>query len=444
MTGHGVKPTSDPCSNKSFKLVKRLRDMRRYIILLLTAALIAGCSEAPVQTKVVRFSNWGGASDNQDFEKLVNGFFQQFEKENPGVDVRVEGIPGEYVQKMLLNHIAKTMPDVMTVDASSAAIFVDNGVLEDLTPYVEKDPEVKLSDYWPNALGIGRRGKALYTLPGDFTPMVVYYNKRIFDKAGVPYPKPGWTFDDFLRTSQALTKDGKYGFAFANWMPGWVMWLWNNGGEVLSPDGKKAGGYLDSPQNVKTVGFLADLINKYKVSPSLSQTAALGVDLFANGQAAMTVSGHWSIVGYKNSTKQGNDFDWKELGVVEMPSNTGKSETVMYEAGFGIPAQSKHKDLAWKLVKMWTGYRLQKVYNSSGIAICGRKDVASEHAVDPIEKEFLRIVPTARPPAGSWVEGYATVEDIGQKMMDRVLDGDDPAEALRWAAQRIDKEFAKR
>ena len=226
------------------------------------------------------------------------------------------------------------------------------------------------------------------------------------------------------------------------------MWLWNNGGEVLSPDGKRASGYLDSPKNVETVEFLRDLINVHKVAPSLSAIAAQGVDPFANGQAAMSISGHWAMVSYRNAPK-GTDgkpkIDWRELGVVEMPTRTSKSQTVMYEGGFGITRRTKNKDLAWKFIKKWTGYRLQRRYNESGIAVCSRHDVAKERATEPVEKEFLRIVPTAPPPAGSKVEGYEIVEKYGQNALDSILKNNRPVQqALTEAAQRIDTEFAKR
>jgi multiple sugar transport system substrate-binding protein len=427
--------------------------MRRALRLsaFLPLLLLVGCRPPAESGKIVlRVSNWGGAGDDSEYDQLVQRFYDEFERENPDIDLRIEGIPGEYVPKMMLNFVAGTEPDVMTVDASSAAIFINNGVLADLTPIAEKDPTFKLSDYFPNVLDIGRRDGKLYTIPGDFTPMVMYYNRRLFDEAGVPYPKPGWTFDDFLRTAKALTKPDKdqYGFVFSNWMPGWVMWLWNNDGQALSPDGKRASGFLDSARNVETVSYLRDLINVHKVSPSLSAIAAQGVDPFANGQAAMTVSGHWAMVSYRNAPKDKDGkpkIDWRDLGVVEMPTRVGRSHTVMYEAGYGITRRSKHKEAAWKFIKMWTGYRLQSKYNASGIAVCARKDVATERATDPVEKEFLRIVPTARPPAGAQVEGYEIVEKYGQNALDAILkNGKDVATALGEAAKRIDTEFAKR
>jgi multiple sugar transport system substrate-binding protein len=279
--------------------------------------------------------------------------------------------------------------------------------------------------------------------------MVMYYNKKLFDKAGVPYPKAGWSFEEFRKTARMLTVPGEqYGFSFANWMPGWIMWLWNNGGDVIDPALPRASGVLDSPQNVETLSFLRDVIKVDRSAPSLGEAASMGVDLFANGQAAMTVSGHWALIGYANAPK-GPDgkpaITWDDLGVVEMPSQIGRSATVMYESGYAIGKNSKNKQLAWEFIKYFTSYEVQSKYNKSGIAVCARQDVARERAEDPLEAQFLPIIPTAGPPHGAFVEGYEIVEKVGKNALDSILNNDVPVRgALEKAAKRIDQEFAKR
>jgi multiple sugar transport system substrate-binding protein len=432
--------------------------MRRVVLPVLAALglILAGCQQTVEAGRpVVRVTNWGGAGDDGEYDRLIRRFNRDFEAEH-GARLKVEGIPDAYVPKMLLHFVAGTQPDVMVLDASSAAVFINNGLLTDLRPLIESDPNFSLDDYHPNVVDIARRGEAVYAIPGDFTPMVLYYNKDLFDAAGVPYPEAGWNFDDFLQTAKRLTIPGDgpkdppklYGFSFSNWVPGWIMWLWNNGGDVLAPDGSTAIGHLDSPQNVETITFLRDLVNVHRVAPSLRKSASLGVDLFANGQAAMAVSGHWALIGYKNPPR-GRDgkprIDWRRLGVVELPHNTPRSHTVIYEAGYAIPKDVKNPRLAWEYVKMWTGYRLQREYNQSGIAVSARLDVSSERAEDEIERQFLDIVPTGRPPHGARTEGFEVVERAAEGALDSILNNGMPIDqALRRAAQRVDREFAKR
>lgn len=411
---------------------------------------LSSCADKTDSRIVVRVANWGGADDESDFAAKQRALYAEFEKQNPDIKIVIEGIPGagEYVPKMLLSHNAGVAPDIATLDASSSALFINSGMLMDLTPLIKSDKEFKLDDFYPNIVDIARRDQALYAIPNDFTPMVMYYNKRLFDAAGVPYPQNGWTFDQFRESAKRLTKDGQYGFVFANWFPGWIMWLWNNGGDVFSPDLKQASGHLDSNENVKTIEFLRALINEDKSAPSLSQSAAAGVDLFANGQAAMTVSGHWGMVGYSAAPK-GPDGKPKitlaDLGVVMLPNNTGKPVTVMYESGYAITKRAKHPQAAWRFIKFMTSYESRLILNQTGIAIDARKDVSEERGKDPLEAMFLPIIPTCRPPYGTVVEGFEMVETQAQNAMDSVLkNGRDPKEALEKAAKRIDSELAKR
>lgn len=412
--------------------------------------MVAGCGDLIGDGRtVIRLASWGGAGDDSEFRQTERRLIQEFEEQNPDIAIRREYVPDgqDYVRKMLLNFIARAEPDIMLLDASSAAVFVDNGVLLDLRPLMEADPDFDIEDFWPNAVDIARRGEAIYAVPKDFTPMVLYYNKRLFDRAGVPYPQDGWTFDDFLRTAQALTdqSQGQYGFKFDNWMPGWIMWLWNNGGDVLSPDGTRAVGYLDSDQNVETVTFLRDMILKHRVAPSLSRMAALGVDLFRNGKAAMEISGHWRLIDYQTPLNVDGAVTIDDVGVVSLPTNIGQSVTVMYEAGFAIGRNCPNPEKAWRFVKYMTSRPVQEVYNATGIAISGRIDVAKAREDHPLSRRFNEIVPSARPPWGSIVEGYNPVESMGQSMMDSVLQqGVDVREALRKMANDIEREFAKR
>ena len=431
-----------------FDFVTRLRLRGGKCAALLVIAALIGCGSAEPGQIVLRVANWSGAKEGNEYDKLVERIYRDFEAAHPGVVIREENVPGEYVAKMSLAYIAKSQPDVLMLDASSAALFIDGGMVADLMPFVRRDPEFKLDAFFPNVLAIGQRGDRLFAVPQDFTPMVVYLNKRRFAESGVPLPGPDWTFEDFREIARRLTGSGKYGFAFTNWMPGWVMWLWNSGGGPLDPGGKTASGFFDGQGSLDAIQFLADLVRVDRSAPSASQTASMGVDPFVEGEAAMTVSGHWAMVGYK-AARTGPDgkptLTWDDLAVRPMPRKVGPSQTVMYESGFALSAYGRHKDLAWEFVKYMTSYRVQKIYQSSGIAICGRRDVAEERARESaLEAEFLPIVPTARPPYGSWIEGYDYVEDQGKGAMDAVLDGKPPAAAFGLAARKIDREFAKK
>lgn len=404
---------------------------------------LAGCQPAGQPKTVLRIAVWNAVGDDSDSARIEREVIEEFERLHPGVEVQMENIPGsqEYVRKLLLSFVAGAEPDVIRLDASSAAVFIENGVLRDLSTDIAGRDGIDLDEFFPNTVEIARRGDAVYAIPVDFTPLVVYYNKRLFDEAGVGYPKAGWTWAEFLRSAKALTRDGKFGYTFGNWMPGWLPWVWNGGGDVLGPDGR-AVGVADSPKTVAAVDWLRDLTVRHQVAPSLSQMAAEGAAPFANAEAAMETSGHWNLTGLANAPK----IKLSEIGVAPIPVKEPgqKPVTVIYESGWAIGKHCRQPRLAWEFVKYYTSQPVQRKVQSSGVGICARKDIARERANTNLEMEFLKIVPSGRMPWGASIEGYDFVESEGQKAMDGILkSGRDTRSALHEFAVRVDRQLGK-
>jgi multiple sugar transport system substrate-binding protein len=411
-----------------------------------SSCLTSGCDET-VDTDsvtVLRVANWGGPALDPDFLRLERSILEDFERQHPGVRVQVENIPGEgqYVPKLLLMFVSGTAPDVFYVNASYSAVFINNDLVMDLMPLVKQDEEFRLTDYFENVVDIARRGKRLFAIPLDFTPMMMYYNKRLFDEARVAYPEPGWTWSDFLEKARALTiRDSKnahrslqYGITFSNWMPMWVPWIWLNGGDVLSPDGSQAAGYFDGEKTKEAIRFLVSLVRDHRVAPSPSDAAVAGIDFFRRERAAMNVAGHWMMIEYRN--------DRLDFGVVPLPSNNGRPATVIYESGLGINQNTKHRDLAWTYIKYMTSDAVQKRRVESGLAISANQRVAAFYADNDIERTFLSAIEHARGPWGARVEPYAVVEDLGRDMIDDLLLGAPLDESIRQTTELIDRELS--
>lgn len=427
--------------------IRRSRAVLAGIAVMLAAS--GGCApgraENGADVVTLHVADWGGASSDPNMARFEREVAAEWARQHPNIRIQNEHIPGsgEYVSKMLTAFVAGTEPDIMSLDASSAAVFIENDTLRDLMPFVRQD-RLDLSVYYPNVLDMARRGDKLYALPADFTPMMLYYNKRLFEKAGVPYPRDGWTWAEFRDACRRLTVWPKgashptqYGFQAENWMPGWIMWIWQNGGDVLTPDGRRATGALDSPATVEAVQFFTDLI-KARLAPSLSQTQAQGADPFASGLVAMKISGHWNIVGLKAS----ETIRLEDVGVVGLPQNK-KRITVLYEMGYAVTKGAKHPRAAWEYVKFLSGPFVQRKRAELGIGISGNRSIAEERRnVSHLEPVFLDNVRYGIPPWGARVENYAQVEDIGKEMMDEILvGGQSVAQALRSAARRMDAEL---
>jgi ABC-type glycerol-3-phosphate transport system substrate-binding protein len=140
--------------------------------------------------------------------KIVQKAVDEFKKAHPGVSVKLERAPfGEYITKVLTQFSAGLAPDVMCLNAEQMPAFATKGVFLDLRPFLDKDPAIRLKDFYPEAVSHYTYEGVLTALPRDIAPVaVVYYNKKIFDEAGLAYPKDDWTLAQFLETAKKLTK----------------------------------------------------------------------------------------------------------------------------------------------------------------------------------------------------------------------------------------------
>lgn len=184
--------------------------LARGIVALPLLGVLSGCAQNPgagqaTGTITLRVADWGGAASDPASSRYEREVRAEWNRLHPDIRIAEEHIPGSdaYVSKMLTAFVARTEPDIMALDASSAA-FIDNDTLRDLTPFAQAD-RLDLTVYYPNVLNLARRGPHLYALPADFTPMMLYYNKRLFAQAGIPTPHDGWTWDEFHADCRRLT-----------------------------------------------------------------------------------------------------------------------------------------------------------------------------------------------------------------------------------------------
>ena len=181
---------------------------------LLTAGCGAGSSAGtpgknkPVEIKV---AFWGGP----DEIRIMEGVIAPWQKAHPDITVRLEHTPYRgYADKLLTMIAGRSSPDIICTEVDLFVTFQPKDVLLDLTPYVKKDPELNIKDFYPEIINRFTVAGKLYALPRDTAPYAcVYYNKKLFDQAGVPYPKDDWDVFDMLDKAKKLTKIDEIGRA---------------------------------------------------------------------------------------------------------------------------------------------------------------------------------------------------------------------------------------
>jgi len=197
----------------------------------------------------------------------------------------------------------------------------------------------------------------------DALPMTMYYNKALFRKYHVAYPSNNWTYEEFVKDAKLLTHGTNYGFGVNPAIDSWLPFVLSAGGRYLDSKGKLA---LTDPTTVKAFTDYAKLGYQYHVSPQENTTSNFNQSTWQAGTIAMIVDGPWDLINYKDTVK----FDF---GIAPIPSQHGKSITVVAGSGFGIAPTSKHKDDAWLAITALTGPDAEQYLATTGRAYSARK-----------------------------------------------------------------------
>lgn len=294
------------------------------------------------ETKTLRFATW----DTGDALKIEQDIAKKFEAAHPGTKVQVEAYADGFDQKLAAGFGATNPPDVMYMWDFPTY----HQSLEPLDSYSSNDKELNIEDFYPGLFNYGKIDGKLYGIPAGFTTRVVYYNKKLFDEAKVPYPKDGWTWKEFQDIAAKLSDKSKkqYGFGVRaeNDTYDLQSFVWSNGSSFISDDGKTIEGFMNSKETAESIQMLGDMVKNGSAVLTGGKGQQSGDDIFKAGKIAMWESGIWPLESFKTA---GID-----VGTVEIPAFPGKPvKGVLAESALSIAKDSKQKDLAWEFVKFY-------------------------------------------------------------------------------------------
>jgi multiple sugar transport system substrate-binding protein len=344
-----------------------------------TSAAPGSASAVPIATTAapvkITYMEWGDPAELDVWKAIVS----DFEAANPNITVDVQVSDWDsYWTKLKTLLAANSSPDVFAMDAPLYMDYQARGSLLNLQPYIDANPGM-LEGLFPNTLDAYRTPQGYFGLPRDFQTIVVFYNKDMFDKAGVAYPKAGGTYDDLRATAKALTKSTKgdgnidqFGYVIDPWdmEPGWSEILWAFGGDIVSADHTKT--LIGEPKARQAWQFLYDMMRVDKTIPDPNTTTQYGGDLFLSGNAAMMAMGHWAVPSYTEAP-----FKWD---VVPMPAGPAGQATSVNSAGFVVGKDSAHPDAAFAFIKFVLSQAGQTRLAQMGFACPVLKSVAASPA----------------------------------------------------------------
>ncbi|HEY9722427.1 MAG TPA: sugar ABC transporter substrate-binding protein, partial [Oscillatoriaceae cyanobacterium] len=250
--------------------------------------LLAGCARPETGPPVIKLATWFGT----DEARQMQGIIDRINKRHHDFRVTLVTIPGgDYLTKIDTMMAGRVAPDLFLLSQEYIPSYASIGAIEDLDARIRHDKAIDLPDYYPAALQTASWHGHLYGLPITMMPVVLYYNKRLFDAAHEPYPTRDWDWARFREAAIRLTKRdaaGRYtqwGFVQADWPP-LPIWIWQNGGHVMNAAGTQP--TFGDPATVQALQFVQDLVVRDRVSPRASTVQQMGLDeLFKSGRVAM-------------------------------------------------------------------------------------------------------------------------------------------------------------
>jgi multiple sugar transport system substrate-binding protein len=334
--------------------------------LVLTACAPAVDADGPV---TITYSNFISNDGNEDNLQTI---IDAFEAENPDITVEVTTLPyADYFTALQTDLAAGTASDVFDTNYDSFPQLAANGVFAPLTV---ADPDA----YRGSLLEAYSSDGVQYALPSSFSTVVLYFNKDLFDAAGLDYPTSDWTWADEEAAALALTDQaaGTWGDHQPVSFYEFYKVLAQSGGEFLTADGTAAA--FNSPEGIEAAEWLVG--KSGTTMPTIEQgqgTPDFDTNLFKDGKLAMLHTGIWVFGAFADVP-----FGWD---IAVEPGNTQQASAVFSNA-VGVSATSEHVEAATKWaefltssttmtdVRLDSGWELPPISDEAALGVYLEKD----------------------------------------------------------------------
>jgi len=334
-------------------------------------------------------------------------------------------------------------PDVFLINYRSFGQYAAKGAIDPVAARVASSSEFDESDFYGEALDGFRFDGALTCLPQNASSLVVYYNKALFDAAGVSVPEPGWTWAEMVEKAKKLTKDtdgdGKpdqFGLGVDTELIRVAPFVWSNGGELVDDQSKPTTLALGSPNATEVLEDFLDLYRVDEVIPSEQEIESEDVDArFQSGKMAMVFNSRRSTPGYRAVADL--DFDVAPLPVYKKPTS------ILHADAYCQSAASTRKDAAWTFIEFAVGPKGAPIVAAAGRTVPSLKSVATSSVfLDPNTKPahaqvFLDNIPLLQsvPNISTWPEIESATSKILEDAMYEGGNASEVAEELAIATQ---------
>jgi multiple sugar transport system substrate-binding protein len=435
------------------------------VLCLLAGALLVGCGEEQDDGRMeLTFEYWANFMDNDNWKQLI----KSFETQNPGVKIQPKWVTGDYAPKLRLEFISDTAADIILMDDEPYPAYAVRGYLEDLKPFIMRQNDelerriaqdlgwVETPDdyepyFLPTSLQSYNYKGFVGGLPWDGNSEIMFYNKDMFDAAGMEYPQEDWNWDDLREMAKALTKDldgdgrvDQFGtnvhFAFMPVEP----YIWSWGGEILNEDNTKA--VLNSERAIEALEFMMKVWHEDKSSAMQSEMDGMFADVqLLTGRVGVIRAGTY-LLGDLKRIRGGDVMRW---GLQHVPYGPyGDRYTRVTWDGISINAKisDEKKEIAWKFVKHVLAEESQAVFGKTNRGIPSVAEFARKYYVHPdsgVQEEII-VDSTHYGKLTPITPYYLELRDVAQLHYDDLnLNRSTPREVLNTIAVEVDEILAR-
>lgn len=315
-------------------------------IAIIAASLLQfSCSGSDNKKTVITF--WAMGAEGESVQKLL----PQFEKENPGIRVKVQMIPWTAAQEKLITAYASdNMPDVWQLGNTWIPQFSALNALEDLNTWISKSGSVRKDNYFEGIWNTNVMDGRVFGIPWYVDTRVMFYRKDVFSRAGYDHPPKSWAelYDLSRRIRKNAGGGGKYAIYLPTneWAP-FVIFALQNGSTLLRNNDSY--GNFSAPEFKEAFRYAVRFLQEGLAPIGISQVTNV-YQAFAEEYFSIYISGPWNVVEFRKWMKNGLKDKW---AIAPLPSVDGRNPGLSLAGGASLvmSRKSEHKREAWKFIE---------------------------------------------------------------------------------------------
>jgi len=391
---------------------------------LVAAALAAGLALAactsgggdPAPGEPVTISVWvaGDPAETQAFVDVARGF----EASQRGIEVDLLQIAerDDLIARLSTSFAGGEPPDLFLMNYRYLGQFESKGVLEPLEPYLASSSELSAEDFYPEAMAAFQSDGVQTCMPQNVASLVMYFNRDLFERAGVEQPAAGWTWNDMVVAATELTRDidgdgavDVYGLGVDPEIIRVAPFVWSAGGELVDDPERPTRFTIGSLKAIRPLQAFLDLRGVAGVTPTDEEAEAADFETrFLDGTLAMVMESRKVVPSFRTIT----DFRWDvaPLPVHERPA------TILHSDAYCMTSASEHGAEAWTFLEFALGPEGQRIATATGRTVPSLRSVAESGAfLDPSvppasSQAFLDAIGAIQ--AVPHIETWPEIEDV--------------------------------